>query len=120
MLFATTAAHAIFRRYNLYASLLLFLTFASVMWHKSTKTDDAMYLFWLDQIAIWSVVIFSLYYASRAHGIYRTISMTVCLLLLCFMSIVISAWSKNLDAQTYHSGIHVFATLGIHSILLGI
>ena len=120
MLFATTVAHALQKRYMVYTTLLLFLTGASVAWHLSTKTEDDMYLFWLDQIAIWSVTILSLYYAMQTTGISRIVFMTVCLLLLCATHILFTKWSRNEEATEYHSAIHILTTVGIHCILYGI
>jgi hypothetical protein len=120
MLFATTVAHALQKRTLVYASALLFLTGASVAWHLSAKTDDDMYLFWLDQIAIWSVSILSLYYALQTTGLSRVAFMTVCLILLCTTHILFTKWSCNEEATEYHSAIHVLITAGIHCILYGI
>ena len=120
MLFATTVFHALQKRYLMYATLLLFLTIASVAWHMSAKREDDMNLFWVDQIAIWSVSIFSLYYALQTTGFSRIALMAVCLLLLCLVAILGSKWSRNEEGVEYHSAIHVMTTLGIHCVLYGI
>ena len=120
MLFATTVIHALHKRYLMYATLLIFLTIASVAWHMSAKTERDMGMFWVDQIAIWSVTIFSLYYALQTSGYLRIALMTVCLFLLCLVAIIGSKWSRNEEAEVYHSAIHVITVLGIHCALYGI
>lgn len=120
MLFATTVAHALQKRALVYASVLLLLTGASVAWHLSAKAEDDLYLFWLDQIAIWSVSILSLYYAMQTTGSARIALLTVCLLLLCATHILFTKWSHEEEVAEYHSCIHVLATIGIHCILYGI
>ena len=120
MLFATTVIHALTKRYLMYATLLLFLTIASVAWHMSAKKEDDMKIFWVDQIAIWSVSIFSLYYALQTTGFPRIALMAVCLVLLCLVAILGSKWSHNEEAVEYHSAIHVMTVLGIHCALCGI
>ena len=120
MLFATTVAHALQKRTFVYASALLFLTGASVAWHLSAKSEGDLYLFWLHQIAIWSVSILSLYYAMQTTGLARSVLLTVCLLLLCTTHILFTKWSEQEEAAEFHSATHVLITIGLHCILYGI
>ena len=76
--------------------------------------------FWMDQVAAWSVVILSIYYASqlsREFLIPLFVLLSIAVLLsyyLCF----VCTWDKEYPVP--HAALHGIACLGIHCVIAGI
>jgi len=76
--------------------------------------------FWMDQVAAWSVVIFSIYYASQLSRDYL-----IPLFALLFIAAILSyylcfmcTWDK--ENPVPHAAFHGIACLGIHCVIAGI
>lgn len=120
-LLATAAVHAYLKPRLFYAGLLVLLTVTSIAWHSSPKLEpEFMTIFWADQIAIWSVVLMSLYYASQMTSITFQIFLAILCLLATALSIylmVFCDWSKSYPVE--HASLHGIAVAAFHCIIAG-
>ena len=122
MLFASNVAHALKRRHLFYAMLLVFLTATSLVWHssnKDTRIDSILKLFWIDQIAIWSVALMSIYYLFQMKSMYKWIVFVVITIMTGLAGYVLWKWWNNDDAHEYHLALHIMGAICSHCILLG-
>jgi hypothetical protein len=121
LLFATNAAHAFTKRHVFYAILLLFLTGSSIVWHSCDKFQpDSATLLWIDQIAIWSFVIMSVFYITRLSTSYLV---PVLLVLMVVMGLAyylgfVCTWKATYPLP--HSILHMTTSVCSHLILLGL
>ena len=103
-------------------ALLLFLTTSSILWHTSSKdltVERINHIFWIDQVAIWSVAIMSIFYAFQLKGIYAWLFALIAATMVGLAMYILRKWWDNQEAQGYHSALHVAGVLGAHCILLG-
>lgn len=121
-LFATTVVHAYLKKHLFYAGLLVFLTVTSIAWHSSPKLEPQfMNIFWADQIAIWSVLLMSVFYTSHMTShMFRTL-LVLLVLIAASLSVYLTAfcdWSKSYPAE--HATLHGIAVLAFHCIIAGL
>ena len=117
LLFGTNVVHAFIRGKVFYAGLFVLLMTTSVLWHSSPKLEpEFMNIFWLDQAAIASIILMTLFYAQSLTGAYRWImlglvaSMAALGYYLCTAS-----WSRSYPAE--HGTLHLLTCLCFHTVL---
>jgi peptidoglycan/LPS O-acetylase OafA/YrhL len=122
LLFITNAAHAYFRNFLFYATLLLLLTAASVAWHSSPKLEpDSMNIFWMDQAIIWATIIMSIFYVIQMRSPTYKILLALFALVACALSIYLMIgcdWNK--EYPTEHSVFHGIVSICIHCAIAGL
>lgn len=122
-LFATSASHALSRRHVFYAILLLFLCATSLAWH-SCKNDSTLSkdhnnkLFWIDQIAVWSVITITLFYAFRAKPQYKLMLFMLSILMIGIGWFLSKTWWDKKESSECHALIHILSALMVHCVLL--
>jgi hypothetical protein len=122
LLFITNAAHAYFRNFLFYATLLLLLTAASVAWHSSPKLEpDSMNIFWMDQAFIWATVIMSIFYVTQMQSLTYKILLAIFALIAISISVYL-VFGCNWDREypTEHSIFHGVVSICIHCAIAGL
>ena len=118
LLFVVPAILALTNQRVFYAILLLFLTVSSIAWHSCDKLNpESMVLFWTDQVAIWSVLIMTVFFAlslSYQKGLLFTGLFAVGLLISIFL-LLICEWEKEYVLP--HSLLHIIAFLGFSCVI---
>ena len=121
-LFATTVVHAYLKKYLFYAGLLVFLTVTSIAWHSSPKLEPQfMTIFWADQIAIWSVLLMSVFYTGQMSSPLFSTLLVLLGLIAASLSVyltVFCVWSNSYPAE--HATLHGIAVLAFHCIIAGL
>ena len=122
LLFITNAAHAYFRNFLFYATLLLLLTVASVTWHSSPKLEpDSMNIFWMDQAVIWATIVMSIFYVTQMRSPIYTILLALFALVASALSIYLvfgCDWDR--EYPTEHSVFHGIVSICIHCAIAGL
>jgi len=121
----TNALHAFLKHANVYGLAFATLTLTSLLFHTCPK-DDSLYsqtLFWLDQIAIYAVVLIGAYYALQTpmfQLIPAIIGFCICIIYYHYGRLTQQfCWDPQF-ASLYHGYMHIAGSLGHHAIMLGI
>ncbi len=117
LIFTTNVVHSIYKKYYLYTSTFSLLVVSSVMWHGTRIT----LWFWIDQIALYNLVIVSILmmkYLSNKYNQFNLNVLITCLFLYGFEKVFLS---NNLILDTMcHMLIHFVGCIGQHIILYGL
>jgi hypothetical protein len=121
-LFATAVVHAYLKKHLFYAGLLVFLTVTSIAWHASPKLEPQfMIIFWADQIAIWSVLLMSVFYTGQMSSPLFSTLLVLLGLMAAGLSVYLTVfcdWSNSYPAE--HATLHGIAVLAFHCIIAGL
>lgn len=120
LLFATNAVHAAARKAWIYAAALAALAITSYLWH--ARTTDSQLLFWLDQLALWCVVLLGAYYWQRMTGNDRWIPaiLVIAVISMGYGGALTESFVYDSDEsinRPAHGIVHVLSSIGHHAIL---
>jgi len=116
LLFGTNVVHAFFRNKFFYAGLFVLLMTTSVLWHSSPKLEpEFMTIFWLDQAAIVSVILMTLFYAQNLAGLkWIMLGLLGSIAALAYY-LFTASWSRSYPAE--HGALHLLTCLCFHTVL---
>ena len=117
LIFITNVGHSIYKKSYMYTSTFSFLLVSSVMWHGTRLTV----WFWIDQIALYNLVIVSLLmrkYLSDFYNYFNILLFIVCIELYAIEKVF---FQNNIVLDTIcHMLIHFIGCIGQHIILYGL
>ena len=117
LIFITNVGHSIYKKSYMYTSTFSFLLVSSVMWHGPRLTV----WFWIDQIALYNLVIVSLLmrkYLSDFYNYFNILLFIVCIELYAIEKVF---FQNNIVLDTIcHMLIHFIGCIGQHIILYGL
>ena len=122
LLYIVAAAVAAMRNKLFFAGILFFLGVTSVAWHSSNKQlsdTSSNTLFYLDQIAIWSAFILSIFYACHLHGVWLKSFILISIIMIALGACLISCWGETDDACAIHYTIHLTSIILAICIICG-
>jgi predicted membrane channel-forming protein YqfA (hemolysin III family) len=123
LLVASSATHALTRRHFFYAILLFFLCATSLTWHSckhdtSISKDQTNKIFWLDQIAVWSVATITMFYALHAKPKYKLMLFVLSVIMVGLGAFLSKTWWDKKESSECHALIHIMSALMVHCVLL--
>ena len=77
-----------------------------------------MTIFWMDQAAIWAIIILSIYYLSRLSRDSIMQLMFIVIIAISIAYYISGDWTR--EYPTGHAALHVITSLGAHIIIAGI
>jgi hypothetical protein len=114
LIFVSNVGHSIYKKSYAYTSSFSLLVVSSVMWHGTRIT----LWFWIDQIALYNLVIVSIFmrrYLSKKYNDINIFVFIICLVLYGFEKVF---FRNNLVLDTIcHMLIHFIGCIGQHIIL---
>jgi len=117
LIFVSNVGHSIYKKSYAYTSTFSLLVVSSVMWHGTRIT----LWFWIDQIALYNLVIVSIFmrrYLSKKYNDINILLFIICLGLYGFEKVFLT---NNLVLDTIcHMLIHFIGCIGQHIILYGL
>jgi len=124
LVFGVNAANAYAHQRVFYAALLLYLCVTSVIHHNIKHSENFSHLvkhraFWVDQFAIWSVSIMSVYYTTQTPMDYTILCTCMLLCMAATAAYLLSHWWKKTENPDCHMALHFIASMTMHCITLG-
>lgn len=109
-LFISNVVHCMLKQKYEYALAFLFLTFTSfLVWSYVINRTS----YWIDQFAIYSVVLIGAFYATKLEGLYLYTAVAS-IILVGF----VHAYGVTYETSEYHHLVHVLSSFGHHVIML--
>ena len=117
LIFVSNVGHSIYKKSYAYTSSFSLLVVSSVMWHGTRIT----LWFWIDQIALYNLVIVSIFMRRYLSKKYNDINIFVFIICLGLYAIEKVFFQNNLVLDTIcHMLIHFIGCIGQHIILYGL
>jgi len=117
LIFITNVGHSIYKKSYMYTSTFSFLLVSSVMWHGTRLTV----WFWIDQIAIYNLVIVSLLMRKYLSDVYNDFNILLFIVCIELYAIEKVFFQNNIVLDTIcHMLIHFIGCIGQHIILYGL
>lgn len=117
LIFVSNVGHSIYKKSYMYTSTFSLLVVSSVMWHGTRITV----WFWIDQIALYNLVIVSIFMRKYLSKKYNDINILLFIICLGLYAIEKVFFSNNLFLDTIcHMLIHFIGCIGQHIILYGL
>ena len=114
LIFVTNVGHSIYKKSYAYTSTFSLLVVSSVMWHGTRIT----LWFWIDQIALYNLVIVSIFMRKYLSKKYNDINILLFIICLGLYAIEKVFFHNNLLLDTIcHMLIHFIGCIGQHIIL---
>lgn len=117
LIFITNVGHSIYKKSYMYTSTFSFLLVSSVMWHGTRLTV----WFWIDQIALYNLVIVSLLMRKYLSDVYNDFNILLFIVCIELYAIEKVFFQNNIVLDTIcHMLIHFIGCIGQHIILYGL
>jgi len=117
LVFTTNVVHSIYKKSYVYTSTFSLLVVSSVMWHGTRIT----LWFWIDQIALYNLVIVSILMMKYLSVEYNKFNLNVLIICLFLYGFEKAFLTNNLILDTMcHMLIHFVGCIGQHIVLYGL
>ena len=124
LLFVTNAVHAATREAWVYATAFAALAATSFLLHsKPADAADRQLFWWIDQLALWCVILIGAYYWQRGDRNWIPIALVSSVALMWYGGHLTESFTFSPDAtiaKPAHGVLHVISSIGHHVILSGI
>jgi hypothetical protein len=124
LFFLTNAAHAATRGYTAYAAAFVALAVTSFFFHRADDNDRQV-IFWLDQLALWCVILIGAYYWQGLRLVDKWVP-AACLFgvgALWYGGFITESFvfsKQEALSRPSHGIMHLLSSIGHHAILVGL